>query len=135
MTAQDIWVEFCEAYHIGDEQAFELIEFRESGPRRAASERVFSGRVMHAGNEVSVVGRGNGLVSAAVAAIAEQFGIALEVIDYHEHALRKGTDAMAVAYIQCTDPHGAHVFGVGIDTDVATASMKAVLSAASALAG
>jgi 2-isopropylmalate synthase len=34
MTAEDIWSEFCRAYYVGDAQTFELIEFRESGPRK-----------------------------------------------------------------------------------------------------
>ncbi|MGN8022508.1 alpha-isopropylmalate synthase regulatory domain-containing protein [Phyllobacterium sp. 22229] len=133
ITAEDIWAAFCRTYYIVHAQALELIELRESSPRQSASERVFSGRIMRGGIEVSILDRGNGLVSAAIVAVADQFGVDLEVIDYHEHALKKGADAMAAAYIQCTDSTGSHVFGVGIDTDVAMASIKAVLSAASAV--
>ena len=56
------------------------------------------------------------------------------VVDYSEHALRRGLDAQAAAYLECTLADGSPVFGVAIDSDVATATVKAVLSAASAAA-
>ena len=60
----------------------------------------------------------------------EGFGIALEVIDYVEHAIGHGTDVQAAAYVECRTGDGGTVWGVGIDEDVATASVRAVLSAA-----
>jgi 2-isopropylmalate synthase len=139
LSAADIWAEFCAAYQLEGPHAFELVDYGDGGQRRVGSsgtatgtgsERIFAGRIRHDGREVSISGRGNGLVSAVVAAITEGFGIALDIVDYQEHALKRGTDAKAAAYIQCTDADGAQIFGVGIDTDVATASVKAVLSAA-----
>ncbi|HRE44613.1 MAG TPA: alpha-isopropylmalate synthase regulatory domain-containing protein, partial [Terricaulis sp.] len=56
----------------------------------------------------------------------------LEVVDYSEHALGGGADAQAAAYVQCRAPDGRTVFGAGLDSDVATASVRAVLSAANA---
>ena len=58
------------------------------------------------------------------------FGIELEVVDYTEHALGKGSDAKAATYLECSRPDGKTVWGVGIDEDVATASVRAILSAA-----
>jgi 2-isopropylmalate synthase len=80
--------------------------------------------------ERSVSGRGNGLISSVVATLAESFGVRLEVNDYAEHAMTAGSDARAAAYVECTGPDGKTVWGVGIDEDVATASVRAVLSAA-----
>jgi len=74
-------------------------------------------------------GRGNGLVSSAVAALNDGLQTDVEIVDYHEHALRRGSDAQAVAYVECRTSDDRHVFGVGIDDDVATASIKALLSA------
>ena len=54
--------------------------------------------------------------------------------DYAEHAMTAGSDARAAAYVECTGPDGKTVWGVGIDEDVATASVRAVLSAANAVA-
>ena len=60
-------------------------------------------------------------------------GVALDVADYNEHAIGHGADAQAAAYLECRTPDGRTVFGIGIDADVATASVRAVLSAANRL--
>jgi 2-isopropylmalate synthase len=62
--------------------------------------------------------------------LREAFGVSLEVIDYTEHALGAGTDARAAAYLECRSPGGSTIWGCGIDEDIATASVRAVLSAA-----
>ena len=67
-----------------------------------------------------------------VSTLADSFGVKLEVRDYSEHALAKGSDARAAAYLECATADGLIVWGVGIDEDIATASVRAVLSAANA---
>ncbi len=132
LTAEDIWKAFVRAYHVDDVERFALIDYEGGFRRGAGAERIFTGRIRHGNRDVAVSGRGNGLVSAVLAAIAETFGVELSVMDYQEHALRRGSDAKAAAYLQCVRPDGSQVFGVGIDEDVATATVKAVLSAANA---
>jgi 2-isopropylmalate synthase len=57
------------------------------------------------------------------------------VLDYHENAVAAGADAQAAAYVQIrstgADGAGATLYGVGMDSDIVTASLKAVASAAS----
>ena len=65
-----------------------------------------------------------------MATLQDSFGIELEVRDYTEHALGAGSDARAAAFVECALPDGCTVWGCGIDTDIATASVRAVLSAA-----
>ena len=134
MSAADITAAFREAYHVDDTTIFELVDDGGGLRRHAGSERIFTGRICHRGQDVSVSGRGNGLISALLAALNDAFAIALSVVDYSEHALRRGSDAQAAAYLECTLVDGSRVFGVGIDDDVATATVKAVLSAASSAA-
>ena len=57
------------------------------------------------------------------------FDIDLKVLDYTEHALGTGRDARAAAYLHCKSGN-REIWGCGIDQDVATASVRAVLSAA-----
>jgi 2-isopropylmalate synthase len=79
------------------------------------------------GETQEVEGTGNGPISAFCAALAS-VGIDARVLDYAEHALTEGTDAQAAAYVEVAT--GGKVFwGVGIDTNTATASMRAILSA------
>ena len=65
---------------------------------------------------------------------ATAFGVELDIVDYTEHAIGHGADAQAAAYVECRTADGRIVWGVGIDEDVATASVRAVLSAAGAVA-
>ena len=53
------------------------------------------------------------------------------MLDYHEHAIGGGADARAVAYLELRIGE-RRLFGVGIDADIVTASLKAVLSGCSA---
>ena len=61
--------------------------------------------------------------------LEQSFGLDLKVRDYTEHALDSGRNARAAAYLEC-ESGGRVIWGCGIDEDVATASVRAVLSAA-----
>jgi 2-isopropylmalate synthase len=78
---------------------------------------------------VSITAQGNGPVDAFVRGLHKYFEIPIEIVLYEEHALATGADAEAVAYIGIRGDDGATAFGVGVDTDISTASIKAVLSA------
>jgi 2-isopropylmalate synthase len=130
LQATDIWDVFRKAYRLDGEQRFQLIDWDEA--KGADGARVFAGKIGVEGQERSVSGKGNGLISSVTATIAESFGVNLDVRDYAEHSMGKSTDARAAAYVECVLPDGRTVWGVGIDEDVATASVRAVLSAANA---
>ncbi len=72
-------------------------------------------------------GRGNGPIAAFVDALAT-IGHEVRVLDYHEHALSAGGDARAAAYLECAVGDRV-LWGVGIDPNIVTASLKAVVSA------
>jgi 2-isopropylmalate synthase len=79
------------------------------------------------GAEKSLVGRGNGPIAAFVDAL-RIVGHDVRVLDYAEHALSSGGDARAAAYVECAI--GERIYwGVGIDANIVTASLKAVVSA------
>lgn len=131
LNAQDIWATFQTAYRLTAPQRFTLGAYDET--RAANGERIFAGAIEVDGVSRSVSGRGNGLISSVVAAIRDGFGVDLDIADYAEHAIGHGSGAQAAAYVECRTPDGQTVWGVGIDEDVATASVRAVLSAAGAL--
>jgi 2-isopropylmalate synthase len=79
-------------------------------------------------------GEGNGPIAAFVHALRSELGLEIEVLDYAEHAINAGTDASAVAYVEAREASGQVRWGVGIDTSILTASLRAVLSAAVRLA-
>jgi 2-isopropylmalate synthase len=80
------------------------------------------------GEEVqAATGKGNGPIAAFLSIMAEQ-GIEVKLYDYVEHALSAGGDALAAAYVEL-NVNGKRLWGVGIDADISTASLKAVVSA------
>ncbi|MDR2858204.1 MAG: 2-isopropylmalate synthase [Novosphingobium sp.] len=129
LQAADIWDVFRRVYKL-DGGRFQLEDYDET--RAADGSRVFAGTIGVDGKAQSVSGRGNGLISSVVATLEESFGVRLEVRDYSEHAMSKGSDARAAAYLECVTPDGRTIWGVGIDEDVATAGVRAVLGAANA---
>ncbi len=131
LQAADIWEVFRRTYRLDEPQHFQLIDWDEA--RTADGTRVFSGKIGVDGNEQSVSGRGNGLISSVTATLRGSFGVDLEVRDYAEHSMGHSSDARAAAYVECVQPDGRTIWGVGIDEDVATASVRAVLSAANAV--
>lgn len=75
-------------------------------------------------------GQGNGPIDAFVAGLSALTGQALSVVDYHEHAISAGSDAKAVTYIELKIGTATKAtYGVGIDGNIVTASLKAILSA------
>ncbi|AQR72468.1 2-isopropylmalate synthase [Sphingomonas sp. LM7] len=127
LNAADIRAKFEAVYLPGESDRIALVDYEESG---AAGQRVFVGRIAIDGVEQSISGRGNGLISGVIDALSGTTGPTLDVVDYSEHAIGHGADAQAAAYVECRTQDGRTVFGVGIDADIATASVRAVLSAA-----
>jgi 2-isopropylmalate synthase len=79
------------------------------------------------GEEVELKGHGNGPI-AAFCNILQNYDVDVRVLDFHEHALAAGGDASAAAYLECAI--GGDVYwGVGVDPNTTTASLKAVVSA------
>ncbi len=72
-------------------------------------------------------GTGNGPIAAFLSVLHAE-GVDVRVLDYSEHAMSAGGDAVAAAYVEC-QVDGRTLWGVGIDADISTASLKAVVSA------
>jgi len=88
-------------------------------------------QVLADGAVQTITGEGNGPVSAFVDAIST-LDHHVRVLDYTEHALSSGGDALAAAYVECEVGEGEDsmvVWGVGMDANIVTASLKAVTSA------
>jgi 2-isopropylmalate synthase len=81
------------------------------------------------GTRQTFTAKGNGPIDAFVRAIRGEFSGNLDVRDYTEHALGQGSQATAVAYVETGDDNGHTRWGVGIDPNTITASLRAVLNA------
>ena len=81
------------------------------------------------GERVTVVGEGEGPVEAFVNALREHWDLPFDVHDYTEHAIGSGADAQAVAYVESSGDSAELRWGVGVDSNITTASLLAVLAA------
>ena len=81
------------------------------------------------GAPTTIVGEGNGPIDAFVHALRDGVGAVLNVLDYAEHAIGQGSEANAVAYVETSEPGGPVLWGVGVDANIITASLRAVLNA------
>ena len=79
-----------------------------------------------------ITGTGNGPIAAFLDAL-KSFGVEASVLDYAEHTMSVGTDALAASYVECEvgmeDEEKRTVWGVGIDSSIITSSLKAIISA------
>jgi 2-isopropylmalate synthase len=81
--------------------------------------------LLHRQSPMSLQGGGNGPIDAFVDAL----GLDIKLMDYHEHAIGHGANAKAACYVELRLDNGPTLFGAGIDSNIVTASFKAVLSA------
>lgn len=81
------------------------------------------------GERVTVTGEGDGPVEAFVNALRATWDVPFDVVDYSEHAIGSGADARAVAYVESSGDDGTLRWGIGIDSNITTASLLAVLAA------
>lgn len=131
ITPEQIWSVFREEY-LDREVPLRLNSVHTSS---AAGEKdQLNVNVYVDGELQTLTGEGNGPIAAFVAAINElprpdsEQGFDVRVLDYAEHALSAGGDAIAAAYVECAVGDEI-LWGVGLDANIVTASLKAVISA------
>jgi len=83
---------------------------------------------MTSGDEAHVVqGLGNGTLDGFVEGLRKLLGQEIRVLDYHEHARGAGSNAEAIAYLEMSID-GTELWGCGAHSDIATASMRGIVS-------
>ena len=126
LVAADIWRIFEREYGLGDAGrntvSHPVIAEQGDGVVRLSAEVTIGARTVRVG------GVGTGPIDAFVAGLNETTGAALRVLDYHEHAIGSGADARAVAYLELRVGDSQTLFGVGIDANIVSASLKAIVS-------
>ncbi|MFA5549697.1 MAG: 2-isopropylmalate synthase [Porticoccaceae bacterium] len=123
-TSADIYALF-EREYLQRDKPFHLVdvEMVSHGGERASSTEVVIDFREH-GKARRVSGTGSGAIEAAVSAI----GGNVRVIDYHEHALGKGSEVEAACYIEMQIDDQPAIFGVGIDRNIVGAAIKALFN-------
>ena len=83
-------------------------------------------QVVLGGQRFDIAGSGSGPIDAFVNGLNRHLSPSVRVLDYHEHAIGSGADARAVAYLELRFGDTLTLFGVGIDTNIVSASLKAI---------
>ena len=124
ITAEEMWDAFAAEY-LPKTPRIRLAGYDTTSDDGGVTVRA---RLAAAGETTAISGEGNGPISALVHALRRDLATEVDVLDYAEHALGAGEEATAVAYVEVRS-HGEVRWGVGMDPNITTASMKAVLSA------
>lgn len=117
-----------EAEFLKPTDPYEVVSYRTLPDRRVRGQRNLTASIRVAGAEQEIEGQGNGPVDAFLDALSRHCGHDIKLVDYTEHAIGNGADATAAAYVEIESGGGA-LFGVGTDTNIVMASLRAIASA------
>jgi 2-isopropylmalate synthase len=126
LTAQDLFELFEREYGVNRTAApqHQVLEERAGSEGKLVR---LAAQVSAGGRRIAVEGAGNGPIDAFVEALGQACGTTIRVLDYHEHAIGGGADAKAVAYLELRVGERT-LFGVGIDGNIVSASLRAIVS-------
>ncbi|MGH1505314.1 MAG: 2-isopropylmalate synthase [Acidimicrobiales bacterium] len=126
VTGDDLWTEFHKHY-LAPTKPLELVSFS-TGQNLAGADRTSLSATLRAdGEDVQVEGEGGGSIEAFANALRSRDDLDFRVLDYHEHAIGAGADARAACYIELK-VGDRELWGVGVHTDIVTASLRAIVS-------
>lgn len=129
MTQNALWQLFRTRYGLVATPHYALQSYR-SDSQQDGQLRLTASVVTQGGTR-QLEGHGNGLLSAAAHGLSRWVNAPFVIKDYHEHTLGERSDSRSVAYIRCLFQDGSSRWGVGIDSDVARASLQALFNAVS----
>ncbi|MDC1427598.1 2-isopropylmalate synthase [Rhodospirillaceae bacterium] len=125
-----IWETFEKTF-INQSGPFKLISFTSERASRSNDLERMKATVEINGKSHQLEATGNGPIAAFIKGMRDEFNLAFRLKDYNEHTRTAGSESEAAAYIELKvpDENGQSVFGVGIDTSITLAPIKAVISA------
>ena len=124
-------VELFQKEYIGFTGKYQLLRhrFTELNEADGSVHSRFEGAIAVCGAEQNVVGVGNGPIDAFFQALS---GVGIDgygFVNYHEHAISRGSDAQGICYIELKKPDSSHIFGVGIHSNINVAALKGIICA------
>lgn len=121
-TAADLWKIFRKEFGMDVSQAPQYRLAEEDGVV------TMDAKLNWDGQERILQGKGTGPIDAFVQALSQATGRSVRVMNYSEHAVGEGANAQAVAYVEVRVDDSHSVFGVGMDANIVSASIRAILS-------
>ncbi len=127
VSGNEIWDTFRNHY-LAASKPYELVSFSSFQNAAGADRTRLAAIIRVDGSEIEIEGEGSGSVDAFASAMAAHAGKSIRVLDYHEHGIGAGSDALAVSYMEMQIGE-EEVWGVGQHGDITTSSLRAILSA------
>ena len=129
ISSKMIWDIFSSEYLEGGK--FKLINFDSKKLSRNSNKEQINATVNFLNENIEITASGNGPISAFVTAMREKFDLSFRLSDFGQNTRSSGSTAEAAAYVEIKvpDEKGKSVYGVGIDTSITLAPIKAVISA------
>ena len=131
ITSQRIW-ELAGEHYINPRGPFELVNFGSGRASRTSGAERITATLLHEGKKVDISATGNGPISAFVDAMRDEFGLNFRLADFGQNTRSATSKAEAAAYVELlhdVNDTQHSVFGVGIDTSITLAPIRAVVSA------
>ncbi len=129
ITSDMIWGIFEQEFL--EKGTFSLLKFKSKKMSKDDNNEFVEATIDHNGEKIKISSTGNGPISAFVNAMRDTFKLTFMLNDFGQNTRSSGSSAEAAAYIEIKvpDENGKSVFGVGIDTSITLAPIKAVISA------
>ena len=129
ISSKMIWDIFSSEYL--EDGKFKLINFDSKKLSRNSNKEQIDATVSFLDKNIEISASGNGPISAFVTAMREKFDLSFRLSDFGQNTRSSGSTAEAAAYVEIKvpDEKGKSVYGVGIDTSITLAPIKAVISA------
>jgi len=133
LSSEDIWKIFNNEY-LNQNARFGFKDYRTIPDTHASEIRNLTSTIIDDNAEIVIKGKGTGPIDAFASAVTAHTGVNVRIINYHEHAIGRGADTKAIAYVEVEKEDGETLFGVGEDKNITEASLKAVISAVNRIA-
>ncbi|HVK90768.1 MAG TPA: 2-isopropylmalate synthase [Mycoplana sp.] len=129
LPSKRIYERFLERYVMQPAARLRFVDHHTYPDTTRKGVRIVSAEITDGGETRRIEGQGTGPIDGFIHALSLHTGVDMSVVDYSEHSLQQGSNAAAIAYVEIEHP-GGKLFGVGINTNIVTASLEAIVSAA-----
>ena len=133
LSAQAIHEQFLKQYVEQPTGRISFVSHVTLPDTRTQGLRVVEAKILDNGKEVTITGSGSGPIDGFVDALSRHLGIEFAVENYSEHSASRGSNAVAVCYMQISH-EGGNLWGVGLNANIVIASLEAIVSAVNRIA-
>jgi 2-isopropylmalate synthase len=127
-SPEQIWRVF-ETEYLNATGDYGFISYDTQSGEAGSPTQALTARITFSGQTKTISGQGSGPLAGFIDAIKKHSGLDLDLASYREHMIGTGSHAEVAAYVELRFPSGRLFHGAGIDTSMAAASLKAVVSA------